>query len=216
MVKKPLRKNLKPQGKCIFCGGASGASLSKEHVLPDWLRELFPRTPYTHTHGVISWVGLSPGTITPVTARRRKQGHVSTRKVRVVCRKCNNEWLSSLEKRTKSLLLPIIRGEKILLDRDNQLLLATWAAKTIMAAEFVDRTKIAIPQADRTSLMRNVSVPSAGWWIWIAGNQGNEWETGIYHFSARLNVTPADLKTPDILNIQCTTIGIGLSSNSCD
>ena len=44
---------------CIFCEGASGASISHEHVLPDWLNEVFPRDPATvHTLGTTSWVGF--------------------------------------------------------------------------------------------------------------------------------------------------------------
>src|SRR6516164_7709944 len=92
---------------CIFCEGASGASISHEHVLPDWLNEVFPRDPATvHTLGTTSWVGLSPGA--PVTKRYRKRGHVTTRQVRVVCEKCNNGWLSGLAGcgKSRSVVLP--------------------------------------------------------------------------------------------------------------
>jgi hypothetical protein len=125
------------------------------------------------------------------------------------CQKCNNEWLSELEKRIKPLLLMLINGMPFTLSVDAQVLLATWAAKTIMAAEFFDPAKIAIPQDDRASLMRNLIPPKMGWWIWLAGSQGLEWRTGLYHFGARINLTPVDLETPDIVNLQSTTIGIG-------
>src|SRR5260221_10532881 len=169
MARPPRRKNLKPPGNCIFCSGASGSSLSKEHVLPNWLRVLFPRNPAdTHTHGITSWVELSPGGLTPVTVRRKKQGQASTKRVRVVCERCNNGWLSQLETRTKPLLFRLIRAERVVLGSDEQSLLAVWAAKTIMTAEFVERDKVAIPQTNRTSLMQTLSPPNAGWWIWIA------------------------------------------------
>ena len=197
-------------GRCIFCGGASGSSMSKEHVFPDWLRQVFPRSQSdTHTHGTVSWAGLTQGGLVPVTIRQKKQGHVSTKKVRVVCTRCNNGWLSGIEESTKPLLLSVISGDPITLDAPKRAMLATWAAKTIMTAEFVDRKLVAIPSEDRTYLMNNIAPPNAGWWIWIAGNCGVEWETGIYHFSSRLNTSLDDLKTPDILNLQCTTIGLG-------
>ena len=98
----------------------------------------------------------------PSTVRTRKQGQAGSRRVKVVCQKCNNEWLSDLEKRTKRLLLLLIHGLPFTLGPDAQVLLATWAAKTIMAAEFVDPTKVAIPPEDRASLMRNLVPPEQG------------------------------------------------------
>jgi hypothetical protein len=183
---------------CIFCGGASGTSITKEHVFPDWLRELFPRSPlHVHTHGITTWgVGSRPGA--PVTVRRPKQGHVTTRQVRVVCTKCNNEWLSGLETRAKPLLLALLRGERFALGPAEQLLLSTWAAKTCMTAEFIDRTKIAIPQEDRTHLMGTLSPPQTGWWVWMAGSQGVEWEAGINHFSGRLHQPPVPREAAEV------------------
>jgi hypothetical protein len=194
---------------CIFCGGASGATISKEHIFPDWLRELFPRSPHhTHTHGITSWVGLRAGS--PITTRRQRQGQVTGRRVRIVCKKCNNEWLSDLEGRTKPLILDLLRGGHDGLSPEEQNLLATWAAKTCMTAEFLDRSKIAIPQGDRTHLMRTISPPKTGWWIWIAGNAGLEWIAGISHFSAHFSeIPPIAPEATGIPNVQSTTLGLG-------
>jgi len=196
--------------RCIFCDGASGTSLSKEHVFPAWLRRVFPRSPTdTHTHGTVSWIDLAQGGLAPVTNQRQRQGQASTRKVRVVCEQCNNGWLSAMEVRTKPLLLGLMQGERIELGPEEYLLLATWAAKTIMTAEFIDGSRIAIPPQARHALMQCLCPPPQGWWIWIAGYAGTEWITGIYHFVTRLNRSEADLKTPDTLNLQSTTIGLG-------
>jgi hypothetical protein len=114
-----------------------------------------------------------------------------------------------MEDRTKPLLLRLMQGERIELGPEEHLLLATWAAKTIMTAEFVDESRVAIPSQDRSSLMQCLCPPRQGWWIWIAGYRGIEWLIGIYHFSLRVNRSEADLKTPDIPNLQATTIGLG-------
>lgn len=196
--------------KCIFCDGASGASLTKEHVLPGWLRELYPRSPTdTHTHGTITWPDLWHRSYPPAADQRRRQGQASTRKVRVVCEKCNNEWLALLEKRTKPLLLALARGVRMEIGPEEQLQLATWTAKTVMTAEFLESSKVAIPASDRRSLMQCLCPPRQGWWIWIAGQCGIEWQTAMYHFSSRLNTSYADLVTPEAVNLQCTTIGVG-------
>jgi hypothetical protein len=146
----------------------------------------------------------------PVTTKIKKQGQAGSRRVKVVCRKCNNEWLSELEKRAKPLLLILMNGMPFTMGADAQRLLALWAAKTMMVAEFVDPTKVAIPETDRASLMQRFSAPESGWWIWIArSGAGPDWLTGINHFSARINRTPVDSKTPNIVNVQSSTIGIG-------
>lgn len=196
---------MRPKTKCIFCDSASGARLTKEHVFPDWLRQLFPRSPNdSHTRGQASWAGLEP-----TTAVTKGQGQAGSRRVKVVCKDCNNGWLSNMENQIKPLLMRLIRGEPCVLDTHAQRTLAAWAAKTAMVGEFVQPTKVAIPPADRQSFMRNQVPPESGWWIWIAGNGSIEWLTGINHFSARLNVTPVAPVTPNIVNLQSTTLGIG-------
>lgn len=197
----------KAPARCIFCEGASGTSLSREHVFPDWLRQIFPRKDTdTHTHGTISWTDATMSS--PAITTRRRQGQAGTRSVRVVCKKCNNGWLSVLEERTKPLLRELVQASLREIGSEDQNLLAVWAAKTIMTGEYIERERAAVPQEQRCSLKDTLSVPD-GWWIWVAGSQGLEWRTGMYHFSAKLNVSPIDLETPGPLNIQCTTIGIG-------
>ena len=141
MAKEPYRRG---RGKCVFCDGASGASLSREHVLPNWLRRLFPRSPSdTHTHGVVSWAAgegdiLSP----PQVASTQRSGQAGTRKVRAVCKKCNNEWLSVMEQDTQPLLESLILGERRIIDLPEQPKLAAWVAKTVMTAEFIELIQI--------------------------------------------------------------------------
>src|SRR5260370_18573712 len=118
-----------------------------------------------------------PVTITPVTSRQRRRGHSTTRQVRKVCRKCNNGWLSRLEEKIKPLLVSLMNGESCFLGIPEQTMLATWAMKTVMTAEFMEPTMSAVPIEDREFLMRTLSPPPAGWWIWIAGSQGEEWRT---------------------------------------
>lgn len=200
-----------PKGKrvCIFCEGKSGARLSHEHIFPDWLRGIFRRSPNdTHTHGFMSWAN-DDFDAEPVIRKNTEQGIVPSRQVRVVCTKCNNEWMSGIEKRTRSLLTTLLWGRPITLGSDEQFVLATWIAKTVMAAEHIDRSKIAIPQSDRTLLMDTLAPPPNGWWIWIAGSQGLEWSAGINHFGAHAGFGPADPKTGNDLNVQSTTIGLG-------
>jgi hypothetical protein len=93
-------------GRCIFCGGSG---LTKEHLLADWLREIFPRTAKdTHTFGTIeSW------TPKPRFVQRVKQGHAGSRKVRKVCGPCNSGWIGAIDDAAKQAIVPLIHGQSV-------------------------------------------------------------------------------------------------------
>jgi hypothetical protein len=200
--------------RCIFCEGAPGTSITKEHVLPDWLRELFPRSESDiHTMDVLNWVELEAGGIAPITSTHTGQGQASTRKIQFVCKNCNNGWLSKMEERRKPLLSRLIAGGRVRLGIVEQIALATWAAKTVMTAEFIEITRSVVPQDHRTDLMKTL-LPPDGWSIWIAGNGGMEWMTGIRYFSAQPNPLLIGsgvnaIENHKLYDIQSTTIGIG-------
>lgn len=201
-------ESMQIRNTCIFCLGESGSGKSREHIFPHWLKEIFPRSPSDkHVHGVMNWLDLS-GEQADFLEQKYKQGQVTSRKVRVVCETCNNGWMSNLESRIKPLLKMLIQNKSVILTFKERHALATWAAKTVMCAEFVDRNKVAIPQAQRTYLKEKLFPPS-NWWIWVSGSQGIAWRTGLFHFTGRISTSQADLEGPNILNTQSTTIGLG-------
>lgn len=186
--------------------------MSKEHIWPDWMSVLFPRTPndqHERYRARVPFKGSinEVATTTTVTA----QGHPSTRTVRKVCETCNRGWMSKMEKRTKPLLIRLARGESVMLDFFLQHALATWSAKTAMVAEFSDASTVAIPQVDRTWMMQKIEPPS-GWNIWITRCRAPMWQPGYLHhsftlgLSRTLRVTAAE---PSGANTQSTTIGFG-------
>ena len=132
--------------------------MSSEHVLPDWLRQIFPRSPADlHTQGATKWVPTNLGWLRPVTLRQKKHGHASTRRVRVVCAKCNSGWLSILEQRTKPLLERLIRGDLVILGSRQKSLIATWTAKTAMTAEFLARLSAFLVGPDVHAMTQKIS-----------------------------------------------------------
>ena len=65
--------------------------------------------------------------------------------MRHVCKTCNETWLSNnVEVPAKPILIPLIKGERVDIDSAAQKILATWAAKTVMTAEYVHPTKVVI------------------------------------------------------------------------
>ena len=57
---------------------------------------------------------------------------VLTTRLREVCRECNGGWMSEMEKSVKPFLGPMVRGMSVLLNNDNQDLLAAWLVKTYL------------------------------------------------------------------------------------
>jgi hypothetical protein len=164
--------------------------ISREHVFGDWLSEIFPKSATaTHTHGIIDWPVSGPAGATPTINIGGGQGHSGTKKVKVVCATCNETWLSTrIENAAKPILIPLIAGRTSELSIADQRVLATWAVKTVMTAEYVNKRPPAILQSERTWLKDNLS-PPAGWFVSATPYTGTEWrELGIFQHSGRLAV----------------------------
>lgn len=101
---------------CIFCGAPAD---SREHLLPNWLGSIFPSDePAVHFREV--------GGVKKSWQRARFD-----EKTKVVCKECNEGWMSQLEQFAKPILAgPISRGGACALDLRAQWIAAQWAAKT--------------------------------------------------------------------------------------
>jgi len=82
-----------PMRTCIFCGSTP---LTREHIFPKWIVEMFPAGEYSHGMG---------GTDT-ATQQWNKRNMDST--VRCVCGSCNGGWMSAIEVEAKQVLKHLI------------------------------------------------------------------------------------------------------------
>ncbi len=158
MATKPRRANLKPPGKCVFC---ERGGLTKEHMWAGWLRNYIDRTMEEHRIGSTL---IFPANREEFIERHTGDPH--SRKIRCVCRECNNGWMSQVQTSVKPFLVPMLIGQGIGLHRNGQTTVAAWASTMVMVAEFLDRGKIAIPQVDRAFLYEKRRPPSH-WRIWV-------------------------------------------------
>jgi hypothetical protein len=198
---------------CIFCTQQPPAvKITNEHVFADWLREIFPRdATTTHSHGIITWpLQGSPQVRPAVWVRPRQQGHSGSKKVGVVCRSCNSGWLSNeIEEAAKPILIPLIAGRDGTLIRHMQRVLATWAVKTTMTAEHINKGKAVVHQSERTWLKDNLS-PPAGWFVYAAPYSGTKWrDLGIFQHTSKLEIPTGDHSAPTEHNIGLTFMGLG-------
>jgi hypothetical protein len=108
---------------CEFCG-LNDSPPDKEELVAKWIAREFPDAKWS---------------ITKFSTGRQftTQNHfgLTTRKV---CRRCNNRWMSDLESKAKQVLAPMIHGNELLLDPNDQLTIAKWAMKSTIVYEIHD------------------------------------------------------------------------------
>jgi hypothetical protein len=204
MAKKPRRKNLRSPGKCIFCGGGN---LSKEHFWPKWAAPLL-RTPsdegeYREVKASFSGKAVR-GTGTLIS----RPGHVTTKKIRVVCRKCNSEWMGAIETAVQTIAAPLILGNPATLNQDAQTVLARWITLKVMVGEQNVPEDAVVLQEDRDAFKRIGAIPSYIK-IWIATCAVPDWRTSYYREAATLTLPENAMPISQRKNVQTTAFGIG-------
>lgn len=109
-----------PDG-CIFCGSPE---LTEEHLIAAWVFRAFHRSRRPPAGFGGTFVG--PGEL-----------HISAEEpiatANVLCRSCNNEWISRIDAAAADVLKLLIRGEEsVTLERAGQAALAAWIYKSAL------------------------------------------------------------------------------------
>lgn len=104
--------------KCVFCGGSP---VTREHVFPDWISELYRRAP-----------GLNEFSENGKVVRKFPE-KLFQHKAKIVCEACNSGWMSTLEGKVQPLLADMITEAKAtVLTKEMQDLLSLWVVKTML------------------------------------------------------------------------------------
>jgi hypothetical protein len=203
MKAKPKGANLRPPSRCIFC---DGLGLTKEHMWANWLRSYIPREMEEHRIGsALVWPTESKETV------ERRTGDPHSRKIRCVCRACNNGWMSRLQQDAKPYFIPLLTGQSTALHKRAQTLLAGWTAMMVMVAEHIDSEMVGISPADRCWLYENRRPPTH-WRIWI-GRHRREAHPLFVHNVLPFAVAAKEIERPEgadrAANTQTSTICLG-------
>lgn len=173
-------KKVRPQRFCIFCGKPG---LSKEHIFAEWLHPYLPKTEeVNHTSRTVVMQMKHDETHERL---RSGEGHSGT--VRVVCKSCNNGWMSALQVQVKPLLLPMVLGEPVRLFTKHQTILAAWIAMFVMVVEHRvgDSRVVAVSPRERLDFMTTKQTPKS-WKIWIGRYDREKWGPIITHTTAEI------------------------------
>ena len=204
MPKKRKHKNLKPPGKCIFC---NEGDLSHEEIYAEWLQRELPRTGDMTKHSTRMWIG----SLQLSEKIRKITGPPLVRRLRVVCKTCNNGWMSRLQTKAKPILLPLVLGNWSEIGEAHQEILATWAVMTTMVFERADPGTDAHTFEDRKTFKEN-NTPPRGWTIWAGKINSVEWSDQIDHWGLSASMhdrTNFSVPAATQCNFQSTSIGIG-------
>jgi hypothetical protein len=144
-----------PTGKfCPFCG--SDEALTVEHVWPQWMSRALRKHVGAKQHE-------RPFAVSVAGAKR------VSRAIDVeapACALCNNHWLSVLEQDVRPVLEPMLLGEGRILSRTHQLLLATWAVKTVLMFDAATGADAVIPMGYyREFAQLRAPLPSTQVWL---------------------------------------------------
>ena len=155
------RRPVPKSRECLFCG--SSGPLEKEHVFGDWLRKL--------GFSGEGWREITDESATPVS--RIEQGGPFSKRLKIVCGPCNNEWMSSMEDGVKPLLVEMFNTVgKVKLDEPAQILFARWAFKTICVIDQLTPVRSKVPLAHCRELRRKDRPPRQTQ-IWIGTATGD-------------------------------------------
>ncbi len=147
-----------PLAGCIFCGNRP---LTAEHVLAKWFTTSAglgapSRTRLFRDHELVH-SGEQPS---------------FSKKLRVVCKPCNEGWMKSLEDAVLPSLSEMVWGRSALLLTATQRLLATWFVKTCCVAEHLDITPGGhIPRVHYEQLYARQTLPPDWSQIWLGTSQ---------------------------------------------
>lgn len=102
------------KNQCLFC---QKTSLTKEHVFPKWLREHYPNE-----------------TVINEFTSTKKQWITQPfdHQAKVVCKDCNEGWMSELEVKFRPIFNEMIALEKLELSDLKQSIISFWAQKTVL------------------------------------------------------------------------------------
>jgi hypothetical protein len=123
--------------------------------------------------------------------RKTRPGDVTTKKLRVVCKSCNNGWMGAIETRAKPGLSAMIRGAPISLSRDLQTKIATWVALKVLVSEHTAPKDVITSKTDSHAFRAQMNPPN-GMFIFAASCGDSHWKSAYFRTSATAGSSPLD------------------------
>lgn len=177
-----------PRLPCIFC---ERPATTGEHFWPKWMRPLLRGHSFTHSIET-SLDAAQRGSPFAENSRRTRQGSPEHTKFKVVCSTCNNGWMNNLERANRSLLTPMVKGEKTTLNVIARRSVAEWIYLKILILSHAP-TPASNPTPHAIYTRREAfafkvwrQIPS-DFRVWLAHGDLDQWQVGVRLNSGRLH-----------------------------
>lgn len=204
-TRHPKPTDLPKISVCIFCGRLP---LTHEHLVPKWISKLLPDHQLIHhqNHNYSSWTNRENQIFSP------KHDFIE-RTLKIVCRQCNNKWMSDLQEKARPVLTPLILGQESELDENSVHLIRAWMVAFTMVSEYVDpyHELVTVSQDERRAFMQDQKV-MPHWSVWLGRTKLSRSRLRM-HTAASTELVYTDDKSRQAIhlcpNIQTTTLAIG-------
>lgn len=196
-----MRENYDSQRvyRCIF---DENTKLTKEHFFPKWLKRYLPKSIYKErSHSTLIRVYDSQSNMLLSRSERPgkldKPGAPGSYQLRVVCRECNNGWMSKITESAKDDLVGLIKGAWTVKSTKSQVIITNWAILFTMLCEFSDLRTVSIPTLTR-STFKEKQIPPDNWQVWVGRYSGIRWDRTFWHSTGRLDIKGSESVRHDI------------------
>lgn len=198
-----MAKPIFAQRRCIFCGSLK--NITREHVVPDWLRRVIPRTAKHHSHyGTV--LSFAPNTVFIQPSFKVSQGNAGTRKLFMVCKPCNNGWMRDVQDEIIPILSPLVAGRWEDFDPSSGEKIAFWMAMTATVIAMSYTTTKGVTEDDRRHIWLTKTIPP-NWMIWVGRGTGFE-DVAYSNRVAEMVVLSEDIVHKGEANAAVTTIAL--------
>ena len=150
--------------------------MSKEDYIPKWLQKRFPdKQDYFTVHTIV------PDPLDQEGSRilkkpRKVTGDLWAHKSGCVCEACNNNWMSVIQRQTKSVLEKLLFGQDPFTFSVAEIdQLCMWMAMTAISFDAVRGVPPAISNIDRQFFHRH-KMPPHHWQLYIGTYHGKNWQ----------------------------------------
>lgn len=132
--------------------------------------------------------------IVDVPRHVERQGGTRNKTMRVVCKRCNGGWMSSIEEAAKPIMIPMMRGDAVRLDADSKEKLTHWIALKTMVADANVTGDTVLTGAERSAFMSDRVLPSS-FSAYVGRTSGKLWSTRFHRHAATLGLS-SDAQIP--------------------
>lgn len=174
---------------CVFC--RSTGKKSKEHLWPVWMHELLPLAGDGNN---VSEMNTFKWKEQIGAQKQKRQGHLTTKKLRVVCQSCNSGWMSELESEAKPILTKILTNEKFELCVQKQEILARWITLKSIIGEHSEQDTHVTPHEERDLFRAAKKIPE--YFAIYIGSHNAESDTAWLRISQAIALAPEGPSPP--------------------